>query len=470
MVCGQAALLLLAATLLWAADEGVYVDVSMMAPDEAGTDADRVHESVALESGGDQAPVVFCVDDTDCARGYRCSAATQECTKIPECLPNSGREHGLKHGECLPCTTDDECGWFTGAAYDFCWPDGACRDVQPYRLFFTRVDAVNRTASVQRVAEGDRVCVSVVPAFREDLFHVDVRRLDLCASTLYFAGADTPVAAGTDRAAAWYQQRGALHAAHLAVTSENQDIQYPGILPLDPDRPGSTGCRTDPDRVRVHTVFRKARAAAAAEPATGGGERAAADEVDGRHHFRPSVLSSVTAGFDTVCFDAKAVTAPRVPIYIEAKVDVTPATSVWEPARADAALSQDEILGLYRVYGLLGDDLEWRGVVSSPRRTAPAPSTIALLDGLSPALSNLPGMGGPAPSSMFVACPLGAKFDGVAGICEQPGVSNDLFFWILIASAIVLVAGAVLFVVQLKSHNEYMMYLIRSGQIVHLRV
>jgi hypothetical protein len=440
-------------------DEGVYIDISMDG-----------EESVEKE-------VEYCADDTECDRGYRCSPATQECTKIPDCLPNSGRQHGLKHGECIPCSSDDECGWFPGAGLDFCWPDGGCRDVPPFRIFSTRVVTTNGTVSMSNqhiestgnVNEGDRTCLSVVPTFREDLFHVDIIQLDLCASTLYFKGRNSPVIPGTDKS-----QDATISFNDVRDYENKKRILYPGIIPYNPDNPGTTGCRTDPDRVRVHTVLREGPT-----HDVGNNEQFTKDMVDGRHHFHPSILSSVTMGKDTVCFSAKAITAPDVPIYIEATIDVTPDTSVHHASMSGDkqkrdVLSEDEVEGLYRVYGLTVDDpslpMEWKGIVSSPRRYAPAPTTISLTNGFAPSLATT-GSGSPITSedSMYVSCPGGTKFDGVAGICEQPAVSKDLFFWLLIASTIVLIIGSVLFIVRLKSHNEYMMHLIRTGQIIHIK-
>jgi len=433
-------------------DHAVYIDIA----------ADK-----AEDGGGD---IEYCADDTDCGKGYRCPPATHECTKIPDCLANSGREHGARHGECIRCTSDAECGWFPGAAYDFCWPDGACRDVPPFRILSTRIAPEDGDGVLDGVRQGDRVCVTVSPVVRQDLFRVDVTRLDLCASSLYFRGAHAPVVPGVDKSLGRIVDKEGLgRIVDKEGLGGKEDLdqdngfaayRYPGILYYDADNPGTSGCRTDPDRVRVHTVFKQSakKTRARAGSAAYDGEHTS----DKRHHFHTTTLSTVTKGQDTVCFDARAMTAPDVPIYIQAKVDVAPART-----KGDRELSPDQLIGLYRVYALLHDDnadAEWSGVVPSPRRRVPEASSGEPPIPLHSAFVS--AADADASAQMFVSCPTGVKFDGVAGVCEQPSVSKNLFFWMLIASVIALIVGSVLFAIRLRAHNEHMRRVIESGQIL----
>lgn len=427
--------------------KGVYIDISMDDTyDLEGNIEESVeqsHSALDLESSSG---AEFCEEDSDCARGYRCSTATQECTKIPDCIPSSGREHGQRHGSCILCSSDSECGWLRGAGADFCWPDGACRTSPPFKIVSTLVGSNVNTSSSNSARQGDRICLTVVPTFVEDLFRVDIIQLDMCASTLYFQGAKSSVAPGVDKS--------------LNKKGADNEITYPGISPYDPDSPGTTGCRTDPEYVRVHSVFSKTRKGHETKK---GGETFVRTSVDGTHHFHTSVLSSVTAGDDTVCFDARAITAPDVPVYIQAKVKVSASHGGQED------ISKEEEEGVYRVYGLRRHST-WEGTVVSPSKPSPEISTIRLSNGLAPVLSSKMGETGPVTTedSMFVSCQVGTTFDGVAGLCESPNVSKDLFFWMLIVSVVVLIMGSVLFVVRLKAHNEYMQRMIHSGVVVHM--
>ena len=53
----------------------------------------------------------------------------------------------------------------------------------------------------------------------------------------------------------------------------------------------------------------------------------------------------------------------------------------------------------------------------------------------------------------------------MAGLCEAPSIANEVFFWVLIGNTLVIIVGAVLFILALKQHNDDMLYLVRNGFI-----
>jgi hypothetical protein len=412
------------------------------------------YNALISSSINDDGDTPFCLDDTDCEKGYRClmHSTIRECVKIPECMDNSGRENGGKYGECVACIGDEECGWFSN--YDYCWPDGACREYPPFKMytFVTKRHDDERGEEVvieksNKATQGERVCLSVVPWIKEEAFSLDISHLELCASSLYNFGKHRKILKALDRSLS--KKKG------LDDERRAPDIHYPGIIHFDPNMPMNTGCNTDPSHVHTYTVF-----------TIGKGEDAMKDHTPNRevqtrrffrdpHHFHPSMeVSTITGGGDTVCFDAVAITAPDIPIYIQAEIRLKPSSS---SPHIDANTTKDDTEALHSVYGLYNSlydadykpskiDYEWSGTVASPK-------FVDVYHGGAKRGEERVYLDTRDSSGLFVNCPSGTKFDGVAGFCQRPTVTNSVFFWVLLASGVAFIVGAVFFAIHLTIHK-----------------
>lgn len=405
-----------------------------------------------------------CFEDVDCDKGHRCSPSTLSCEPIDQCSFRMGRREGLKHGECILCKDDSDCGWqpdvvspedghVVSKRLDYCWPDGLCREYPPFTLSVFKVsenadnNTTNPSLSIQdtrRFSKGDRVCVTVTPWFKEEAPHmkIDVDKLELCVSKHHFDGRIDKHGSSNPKYTNHVYQRA-------------PETTYPGILPYDANRPAETGCATPGGHIRSYIVFSDKTGK---DSGVGRADwlRVAKDD----NHFHTSMeFGSITAGKDTVCFDAIPMTHEQVPIYMQLKVTLSSVDVV--------NVSKDHQKILDSIYGT-ADTGTWSGVVCSPKwketRTATQPSSDAQLtqgyDGY-----HVEEEDDDDDDGLFVDCGIGTKFNGVAGLCESPSVSNQLYFWTLLGSTCVLIAGTIIFVIQLISHNKNLLHLVKTGHI-----
>lgn len=376
-----------------------------------------------------------CYDDTECEKGYICSKETNTCQFIQVCDLISGRSHGLRHGECIPCTSDYECGWqperttmmnagiksvvpidknepesdnnnnnnnknagvgnhnnkenkmyytsTTSTRMDHCWPDGGCRQTEPFRLITFKVtknsdimrepEIINNgppgysVVPARKFSKGERMCVTIAPNIEESKaswLSIDIMKLEMCASNAYFEG----LGKGETRLKSSShinqrqetlkreieQQQNQLH--HY---QRKPDFFYPGIVHYDPAKPSTTGCRTDNNRVRKYTVFTKSEKNLndmKDHTKHKKNELFTIISMDDNHHFHPSTeISTITSGGDTVCFDAIPITAKDVPIYVEATIRVSPGSGDSQRNQSSSqqpASIQDQKLMLEMLYGI----------------------------------------------------------------------------------------------------------------------
>lgn len=287
--------------------ESVYV-----VPDE---DAERPGVQSTLYHAPGNEDMSQCYDDTECDKGYICSKETHTCQYIQVCDAISGRMHGLRHGECIPCTTDNECGWQpdntamkkrTGQQQeqqqrkeeepmslipgrkDHCWPDGGCRHTEPFKLITFKVtkNGNEHTSSVagnnnegtssygayhtdasfflqhysvapsKRFSKGDRMCITVAPNIEQEKtawLSIDIMKLEMCASKTYFEGSISSSPYHRERLEQEIQHQ----QSQIHPYQRKPDIFYPGIIHYDPKKPSTTGCRTNNNQIRKYTVFTK---------------------------------------------------------------------------------------------------------------------------------------------------------------------------------------------------------------------
>jgi hypothetical protein len=342
-------------------------------------------------------PEYECVDDTECDRGYRC--AENHCVEIPQCKPWQGRENGDRHGACLECRSDTDCGWWSKGEEKHCWPDGACRSVPPFYIMTFIKDYQNATRVVEPAStfiRGQTMCASVIPSAGDQRDHLDVRirKLQMCA---------------LKQTAAFSDYRRGLRAAERKDAEEGRQegavFPYDGIQPYDALFHETTGCRSDPNTIRVYTVYDQD------------------EKIADFHHFEAFAESGLP-GTSTVCFDALPISPSTVPVYMEFTVSVKPSDAEIQEHE------QQDVVGQLKAFGVAGKNgkdengkkhQSWRGLVATSQDI-----------------------------ELFIGCPGGKEFDGVAGICERPSVAHELFFWVLLLSFVVLIAGSVFFVFEYK--------------------
>jgi hypothetical protein len=194
---------------------------------------------------------------------------------------------------------------------------------------------------------------------------------------------------------------------NLQVSGEGEKEEtfpYDGIKPYDALFHENTGCRSDPNTIRVYTVYNRD------------------DKIADFHHFEAFEETGLP-GTSTVCFDALPISPSSVPVYMEFTVAVEP---------SDAEIPEHEerdVVGQLKAFGA-GEKGEgetpWRGVVATSHDV-----------------------------ELFIGCPGGKEFDGVAGICERPSVASELFFWVLLLAFVILIGGSIWFVFEYKkAHAE----------------
>jgi hypothetical protein len=236
---------------------------------------------------------------------------------------------------------------------------------------------------------GQTMCASVIPSAGDQRDHLDVqiRKLQLCA---------------LKQTAAFSNYR-----RNLQVSGEGEKEEtfpYDGIKPYDALFHENTGCRSDPNTIRVYTVYNRD------------------DKIADFHHFEAFEETGLP-GTSTVCFDALPISPSSVPVYMEFTVAVEP---------SDAEIPEHEerdVVGQLKAFGA-GEKGEgetpWRGVVATSHDV-----------------------------ELFIGCPGGKEFDGVAGICERPSVASELFFWVLLLAFVILIGGSIWFVFEYKkAHAE----------------
>lgn len=239
------------------------------------------------------------------------------------------------------------------------------------------------------------MCASVIPSAGDQRDHLDVqiRKLQMCA---------------LKQTAAFSNYRRGLRAAE---EEEEEVFPYDGIQPYDALFHETTGCRSDPNTIRVYTVYDRD------------------EKIADFHHFEAFEEIGLP-GTSTVCFDALPISPSTVPVYMEFTVSVKP---------SDAEIQEHEehdVTGQLKAFGIAEEggkeekgkkeESSWRGLVATSHDI-----------------------------ELFIGCPGGKEFDGVAGICERPSVAHELFFWVLLLSFVVLIAGSIFFVFEYKKvHAE----------------
>ena len=353
-------------------------------------------------TAGVENDTIGCVDDTECDRGHRCVLETRSCASIPKCEPWEGRENGHRYGECIACRSDSDCGW---TANDHCWPDGGCRSSPPF-FIMTFVRSENGTRSKVESAtsfgRGQTMCASVVASAADERDHLDVsvKRVQMCA--LKQTARISKYRKGLKKKELHTKKKlfkgGEEEVRKEAELQHRIDYPYDGIEPYDALYHESTGCRTDKKSLRVYTLYDDDRSK--------GKKKSAFIDY---HHF-DAFEEAGLPGTSTICFQALPISPRNVPVYMEFVVEVS---------RSD--LGDDESPRLLEAFGLdgkgKGKKSTWKGVVPTSQGV-----------------------------DLFISCPGGKEFDGVAGICERPSVANELYFWVFLVSFAVLVTGSVIFV------------------------
>jgi len=389
-----------------------------------------------------------CVDDTECDRGHMCDSETRVCVQIPQCEPWEGRENGHRHGDCIMCRSDTDCGWYksknvgSGSELEkentYCWPDGVCRTVPPlFIMTFVKkkVPVRNSTAPssdtnvvvepASAFTRGQTMCASVIASAADNRVHlnVSITRIQICAlkqtARLSRYRKDLKekklankkkrlVSQKFDESLTQTERTFMLNEQELEL---EQQIAYPydGIDPYDPLFHESTGCRTDKTALRVYTVY-------------SAGKSSVADY----HHF--DAFEEVgLPGTSTVCFQALPISPRSVPVYMELEVAVSRSKDAVENKE-----EREQLAGLFKAFGLNNADSssgkeQWNGLV--------------------PTSPNF---------KLFIGCPGGKEFDGVAGVCERPSVAKEMYFWVLLFGIVIMFAGIVVFFVEYNKAQQHL--------------
>jgi|SRR6056297_1203263 len=420
-----------------------------------------------------------CFEDVDCDRGLICSKTTMVCEPVDDCPFTFGRKDGHKHQECILCKDDSECGWqpnipslddgneMISKRLDYCWPDGQCREYPPFSVNIFKIetndtlDQENSDISVistNKFSKGERACVTVSPWFKEEspFMKIDITSIQLCVSKQYFNG---KILSYNTTAKHLYQRK--------------PDIHYPGIIHYDATNPHNTGCQTHEGNIRSYIVY------SSNELRTGKKGRTDWLRVSqDANHFHPSSkFTSITKGKDTVCFDVMPMTNPNIPIYMQTEISVhrvlldKPRNNNNNNSEfhQERELDHQEILN--SMYGVSNSSksLVWKGVVASPKFRSKWKEESAMESSQNTVKKNYEEYNNnnddDDDGGLFVDCGRGTKFNGVAGLCESPSISNQLYFWTLLGSTLILIAGTIIFVIQINTHNKNILHLINTGHI-----
>lgn len=420
----------------------------------------------------DKQPENKCSDHTECDKGFRCDDEIGYCVEIPKCQAWEGRENGDKHGQCLPCRSDTDCGWYkyitqqneneTSETFlDHCWPDGACRNVPPFFIMTfiktqTSDNVSNATSSIEannlpvvkpasKFTRGQTICASVIPTAgdKRKYLEVSIKRLEICAlkqtaelskyhRSLQKKRIREEMKKMTEGGTATQKQQSILEAEQKYLSNP-----YEGIVPYDSLFHDTTGCRSDKNAIRVYTVYDKTKST----------KKKGVYDYQQFNAFEEKGLP----GTSTVCFQALPISPSNVPVYMEFTVTIENAQqySYMENEMNEQEIreikSQFEAFGLKITENDYDDNGDKR--ISGDGGSVDINQNIAKWQGVVPTSHDV---------EMFIRCPGGKEFDGVAGICERPSVAKELFFWVLIGFVVITIIGTVIFVFE---YNKYQMHL-----------
>lgn len=406
-----------------------------------------------------------CISDVDCPMKHYCNISTENkknktgrCIQVPQCQTNSGRKGGNKYGNCTLCETSEECGWNDDNAY--CWPDGSCQSQPPFIVYTNLYDKPDTVGN--KFVDGDNVCLTIGlnipnPSLARFL-QLTLNKLEECALR-------------KDINPEWYGKH-KLHGKRAPF----------GIIPFDPSKPDKTGCRTVDPRLHTKTIFLKEKEnlvtqnsldikRAISFPGITSPEDTPAkmyfkeeEEEEGKydtqdmrsHHEGIKLLFEDEKDISTICWQERAISPKNIPVYFQASVTIQP--SKIQPKMVDF-LREDELVNDNTKKQYTNTDYDiavsrYNSLLTSfgIRLVAPLTTEKQNLLELVNREKNARLYSDPyAPTSMvvpvsefsqtWVDCWDSTKFDGIAGMCENPGLEYVVNVWILIASSAALVGG-----------------------------
>lgn len=450
---------------------------------------------------------IACMSEIDCPAKHMCHIGEDEpaktigfCRPIPKCYEDSGRLGGNKIGDCVLCSTQEQCGWYSDNQY--CWPDGTCRQDPPYFVYTTSFDDPDTLKT--NFTDGEEGCISIglnVPEILGKYFSIDITEVRECA-----------IRKNIDPR--WYGKH-TMHGKRAPFAIE----------PYDPTNHKKTGCRTDDPRIHTSLIYSVDRdkpidvdsygrhqigkkslrkgdkfVVSVQQNSVNGrvskgdtvlvyyDKEEAAEKGDNKdenskysHRYGTKIIYKNPNGMVTLCWMEKAISPKDIPVYIEAEITVT-ASDV--PPEADivvlekGTVEEQEIEKMEEAKEGIekGEEREKEGLETRnfdvegyherlqlsyldllysfgvKEITTESEENVVVIEGLTDetssenestlkttySTSNLLIPCGEYVHT-WVDCPDNTKFDGVAGICETPGLDYWVHVAILITSALTLI-------------------------------
>jgi len=409
----------------------------------------------------------MCDTSIDCPSKSYCDEDTNTCVKVEECENGSGRLGGNKYGDCVPCSTNEQCGW--DKKNFFCWPDHTCRKDPPYFAYTTSFDDPDKIKN--NFTDGEHGCLTVGLNLNDSMakyLTVSIYNVRECA-----------ISNNIDPR--WYGK----------LTLHGPRAPY-GIEPYDQDNSKKTGCNTKDPRLHTSLIYSKRRdtpmtdtipskkrtdkfVVALMKHKEGKPNRAFDDEpmvvyYDKRdkdinnkkssHRYGTKIVYEGTRDMATVCWEERAISPQNIPVYIEADILVHPSgklPSVYDfvtnKGEDDKITDKDfeyaqhryfDLLSSYGFNGLKKDD---------PFAFEYDTGAFQMIDSnnIQPTLTTIPVS---EYSQTWVDCWTDTTWNGVVASCESPNLSYTVHVWILIVSSIWMIGIIVYLVISRLYYNK----------------
>ena len=420
-----------------------------------------------------------CDSSIDCPAKSYCDKETSVCKKVPECSVGFGRVNGSKYGDCVRCSTHDQCGW--DKINNFCWPDKLCKDKPAFFAYTTSFDHPDNIKN--NFTDGDRGCLTVGLNLNEKLskyFTVNVKLIRECA-----------IRNNIDPK--WYGKH-TLHGPRSPY----------GIEPYNPDKHKKTGCRTQDPRIHTALIYSKDRdkpltnipsdmlqdkfvismrnhdkgagAFPVDEPMVVHYGKTKGDKNNDResHRYGTKMVYEGDKDMATVCWEERAISPQDIPVYMEAVIlvrasNVDPVVSDFiQKEDSEQMYSKEEYqiaftkyMKFLSSYGLFEFPDVWKEEDVFPTSLIQSKSDIFYLEGLDGSFSvkeEMPSSTILVPASEFtqtwVDCWTDTTWNGVVASCESPKISYSVHVWVLIASSIAMLGGLAFLFIYLLYHRE----------------
>jgi len=409
--------------------------------------------------------VLMCDSSIDCPQRSFCDENVGTCVQVQDCEEGSGRVNGNKYGDCVECSTNEQCGW--DKKNIFCWPDHTCREKPPFFAYTTAFDDPNTIKN--NFTDGEHGCLTVGLNLNDTwgkYFTVNIFTLKECAIS-------------NDIDPKWYGKH-TLHGPRAPY----------GIEPFNQDEPKKTGCNTEDPRIHTALIYSKKRDVPMVDMIPGkkrtdkfvvsllqhrdGNPNPAFDDepmvvyydksdkdVNNNkesHRYGTKIVYEGTRDMATVCWEERAISPEGIPVYIEAVILVKPSEDI--PIASDF-LSEEEVpkdnvgytekqmgialsryVNLLSSYGVLsiGGKLKIGDMMMLDKESG---NFELLKDHTQISQTTIPVS---EFSQTWVDCWTDTKWNGNVWSCESPKLSFNTHVWILITSSIFLI-GMVVFVI-----------------------